>query len=268
MAENKADSKKLSSREYWDNVLQSASLPLQVNKKQYSPWLINSFFRDIIINENYRTLIEIGAGSSAWLPFLAKEYNLKVSGLDYSEPGCRICEENLKILGIDYDEIIWEDLFKWQSGKKYDITISLGVIEHFENPEDILKILSSHLNQNGLIITVVPNLMGISGRLTRMFLPDVYRIHKLISKDSLRDLHESCGYKTLKNDYAGFFYPLIIPWQVKTDGFLFKKDTARRRVTLKIIELINALITKTLLTFRVNVSSLYFSPFIIYAGKI
>jgi 2-polyprenyl-3-methyl-5-hydroxy-6-metoxy-1,4-benzoquinol methylase len=263
-----ADFEKLSSREYWDNVLKSATLPLQVNKKQYSPWLINSFFKEFIVNEGYRTLIEVGAGSSAWLPFLAKEYNLMVSGLDYSEPGCRICEENLKILGIDYDEIICEDVFKWQSGKKYDIIISLGVIEHFENPGEILNIISHHLNENGLIITVVPNLLGISGRLTRIFLPEVHLIHKIISKNLLRELHESCGYATLKNDYTGIFYPMIIPWSVKTDGFFLKKGTVRRRITLKILELINAAVTKTLRTFRVNVSSYYFSPFVIYAGKI
>jgi 2-polyprenyl-3-methyl-5-hydroxy-6-metoxy-1,4-benzoquinol methylase len=263
-----ADSEKLSSKEYWDNVLKSATLPLQVNKKQYSPWLINSFFREFIVRENYRTLIEVGAGSSAWLPFLAKEYNLRVSGLDYSEPGCRICEENLKILGIDYDEIICQDLFKWHSGNKYDIIISLGVIEHFENPGEILKIFSHHLNENGLIITVVPNLLGISGRLTRIFLPEVHQIHKIISKFLLRELHETSGYETLKNDYTGFFYPMIIPWSVKTDGFFLKKDSTRRKITLKILELINAVVTKALRTFRVSISSRYFSPFVIYAGKI
>ncbi len=262
------DVEKLSSKEYWDDVLKSVRLPLQVNKKQYSPWLINSFLSDFIIRKGYRTLLEVGAGSSAWLPFLAREYDLLVSGLDYSEAGCRICEENLKILGINYDEIICEDVFNWEPGKKYDIIISLGVIEHFENPGDILKIIRDHLNDNGLIMTVVPNLLGISGRLTRIFLPDVYRIHKIISKNLLRELHETSGYLTLKTDYTGFFYPMIIPWSVKTDGFLFKKGSSMRRITLKLLELKNALVTKILRAFKVKVSSQYFSPFIIYVGKI
>jgi 2-polyprenyl-3-methyl-5-hydroxy-6-metoxy-1,4-benzoquinol methylase len=268
MTQNMADTDKLSSMDYWDDVLKRATLPRLVNKKQYSPWLINSFFSGFIVKEKYRTLIEIGAGSSAWLPFLAREYNLKVSGLDYSEPGCRICEENLKLLGIDYDEIICEDIFKWRSETKYDIIISLGVIEHFENPGEILKIISGHLNENGLIITVVPNTSGLGGSLTRSFLPEVSEIHKVITKNLLMKLHEDNGFTTLKNDYTGFFYPMLIPWSVKTDGVLFKKNSVRRKITMNIINLINTLVTKTLRAFRVNTSSRYFSPFVIYVGKI
>jgi len=262
------DNEKLSSKEYWDEILKEANLPLRVNKKQYSPWLINSFFKDFISEDKYKTLLEVGSGSSAWLPFLAEEYNLRVSGLDYSEIGCKICEENLKMQRIIFDEIICEDVFKWDSGKRYDIIISLGVIEHFENPGDILKIISRHLNDNGLIITIVPNLSGISGKLTRIFLPEVYRIHKIISKSYLKELHETAGFECLKNDYTGFFYPMIIPWSVKTNGIFFKKGSFIRKVILKILELKNAVITKILRAAEVRFSSQYFSPFVIYTGKI
>jgi 2-polyprenyl-3-methyl-5-hydroxy-6-metoxy-1,4-benzoquinol methylase len=259
---------KLSSREYWDDILKEVNLPIRVNKKQYSPWLINSFIRDFISAEKYKTLIEVGSGSSSWLPFLAEEYGLNVSGLDYSEIGCRICEENLKILGINFEEIICQDIFKWDSSKKYDIIISFGVIEHFENPGEILKIMHQHLNEGGLIVTIVPNLLGISGKLTKIFLPEVYNIHKIISKGYLEELHETSGYICLKNDYTGFFYPMIIPWGVKTTGILFKKGTTRRKITLKLLELTNAVITKILRAAKVRLSSQYFSPAVIYVGTI
>ena len=262
------DNKKLSSKEYWDDVLKEANLPLEVNKKQYSPWLINSFFKDFIVEDKVKTLLEVGSGSSAWLPFLAEEYNLRVSGLDYSEIGCKICEENLKMLGINFDEIICEDVFKWDSGKRYDIIISFGVIEHFENPEDILKIICRHLNEDGLIITIVPNLLGISGKLIKTFLPDVYVIHKIISKNHLKELHEKAGYECLKNDYTGFFYPLVIPWSVKTNGLFFKKGSLMRKVALKMLELTNAVCTKILRAAKIRFSSQYFSPFVIFVGKI
>lgn len=263
-----ADNENLSSKEYWDAVLKEANLPLRVNKKQYSPWLINSFFKDFISEDRFKTLLEIGSGSSAWLPFLADEYNLRVSGLDYSEIGCKICEENLRMQGINFDEIICEDVFKWDSGTRYDIIISFGVIEHFENPGHILKIIRQHLNENGLIITIVPNLLGISGKLTKIFLPDVYKIHKKISENYLKELHQAAGYECLKNDYTGFFYPMIIPWSVKTTGFFFKKGSSRRKVILKLLELANAVITKILLATKIHFSSRYLSPFVIYVGKI
>ena len=140
-------------------------------------------------------------------------------------------------------------------------------MEHFENPEDILRIIKNHINPGGIIITVIPNLIGLSGRLTKMFIPDVYFIHKRISRDDLKEMHDITGFKCLKNDYTGLFYPMIIPWSVKGDGFLFKKGTSRRRIVMKIIELKNAMITKILRSFQVRMSSRFFSPFIIYVGK-
>mgnify|MGYP003756382335 CR=1 FL=1 len=258
---------KLSSMEYWDNILSKAKIPFEVNLKQYSVWLIDSFFREFIRKENYKTLLEVGAGSSAWLPYLAKEYNLTVSGIDYSEPGCKICEENLKILGINYDEVICKDIFQWQGGKKYDIIISLGFIEHFNNPDEVVQIIRKHLNQRGLIITVIPNLLGIGSIITKYFLPEVYKIHKKISIDKLKNVHEKAGLTTLKNNYAGFFYPMIIPWQVKQNGIFFTKESSRK-IVFKIIELTNALITKILRTFKIRSGSKFFSPFIIYVGKV
>jgi len=259
--------RKLSEKGYWDNILSAARLPLKVKKTQYSPWLINSFFSDQVKAGNYSTLLEAGAGSSAWLPFLAEEYGLTVSGLDYSEPGCVICEENLKIQNIGYDEVLCTDIFKWQGDKKYDIIISLGLVEHFENPAGILEIAREHLNRGGLIITVIPNLMGLSGWLTRIFLPDVYDIHMKLTREDLLEMHEKTGFRCIRTDYTGFFYPMIIPWSVKETGFLFRPGTRLRKITMKILELTNAVITKLLIGLKVKMSSRLFSPVIICIAK-
>lgn len=258
---------KLSEKSYWDAILSAAKLPLRVKMKQYSPWLINTFFSETLKTTNYRTLLEAGAGSSAWLPFLASEYGLRVSGLDYSEEGCRICEENLKMQGINYDEVICTDIFKWTGTKKYDIIISLGLIEHFDNPVEILQIFGQHLQKGGTVITVVPNLIGFSGWLTKVFIPDVYKIHKRISKEDLRTMHQNSGFKILRNDYTGFFYPMIIPWNVKDKGLFFRNKTFLRRITLKLLELSNAFLTKILRGLKVRPSSRIFSPFIICVGQ-
>ena len=119
---------KLSNIEYWDSVLKNARLPLLVKTKHYSTWLLNNFFAKSIEAGNYKTLMEVGAGSSAWLPFLAKEYNLVVSCLDYSEVGCRLCEENLNIQKIEFQDILNKDLLDWNDHRKYDVLVSFGVI--------------------------------------------------------------------------------------------------------------------------------------------
>lgn len=261
------NNEKLSSKEYWDEVLKKTKLPVMVSDKQYTAWIQNIFFEEILKQKQYKTLIEVGSGSSAWLPYLAKKYNLKVSGLDYSETGCRICEENLKLLGADYDEVVCEDIFAWESEKKYDVIISFGVIEHFDDPVKIIEIFARHLNPEGVMITVIPNLPGLAGKLTKWLLPEVYSYHKIITDKQLESYHKDNGLDTWKCKYTGMFYPMIIPWTSKTDGWLFKSGTYQRKTVLYVISVFNFVFTKVLLMFKIRLSSQLWSPFVIYAGK-
>jgi 2-polyprenyl-3-methyl-5-hydroxy-6-metoxy-1,4-benzoquinol methylase len=258
---------KLSNKNYWDQVLKDAKLPLCVSEKQYSTWLIIHFIDSIIKNLNPKTLMEVGAGSSAWLPFFGSKYNLLVAGLDYSEVGCKICEENLKLQSIPYSSIICDDLFNWNSDDKYDVVISNGVIEHFDNPGEVIKKCYSHIHDNGIIISVIPNLTGLYGKLTKKYLEDVYNMHKIITKEELTNYHEECGLKTLKVNYTGIIYPLVIPWNSKVTGYFFKSGTTRKKATIFLINVFNLLFTKFLKICKTTIASPYYSPFIIYVGK-
>lgn len=257
---------KLSNIEYWDNVLKNAKLPLIVKTKHYSTWLLNNFFAESIEKGHYNTLIEVGAGSSAWLPFLAKNYDLIVSCLDYSEVGCRLCKENLNIQKIPYHDILHQDLLEWNDDRKYDILVSFGVIEHFDNPGAVVNICRQHVNQNGLIITVIPNLSGFPGWIGRKFVPGVYDMHKNISLGELISYHESNGFQSIKADYTGFFYPMLIPWASKKNGLLGFKFL--REPILKMMEILNLIVSRLLVFLKISGSFRYFSPFLVYVGKV
>jgi 2-polyprenyl-3-methyl-5-hydroxy-6-metoxy-1,4-benzoquinol methylase len=259
---------KLSSKEYWDEVLQNTKLPILVKNSEYGTWLQDVFFEEFISGGNYSTLMEVGAGSSGWLPYLAKKYHLHVSGLDYSEIGCEICKRNLEYQGISYEKVICEDVFNWGSDDTYDIIISFGVIEHFENPERILDICRRHLNKGGLVITVVPNLKGFPGRIVKNFLPEVYKMHQVIDLKQLNSVHQMAGFTEIKSNYTGLVYPLIFPWSSKKDGFFFRESSITRKLTLFFIDLLNLFTIKVLRFFRINPSSEALSPFVIYIGRI
>jgi len=259
---------KLSSKEYWNEVLQNTRLPILVKDTEYGTWLQDVFFGKILTDGNYSTLMEVGAGSSGWLPYLAKKYNLFVSGLDYSEVGCEICEKNLQYLEVQYDKIICRDIFNWESDDSYDIIISFGVIEHFDNPEVILRICKKHLSKGGLIITIIPNLNGLAGKIVKLFLPEVYKMHKVINLNQLNSLHQAAGFGKIRSDYTGLIYPLVFPWVSKKDGIFFKENTYIRKMTLYFINLSNVFITKILRLLKVNPSSEILSPFVIYVGSI
>src|SRR5689334_3068852 len=101
---------KLSTQLYWNEVLADAQLPRVNNPEVYRYKVTMDFIDEHLKNRGYKNLLEVGCGSSGWLPYFAKKYNLEVSGIDYSEIGCKLAEENLKMLDIKYEKIICKDI--------------------------------------------------------------------------------------------------------------------------------------------------------------
>ncbi len=258
---------KLSEKAYWDEVLVNQKLPRINSSRNYNYKVTMDFVEDIFESKSYKTLFEVGCGSSGWLPYFAKQYGLTVSGVDYSEVGCKIAEKNLQLLKIEYGEIICQDIFdpSWMGGRGYDVIFSYGVIEHFEKPEDIIKIFKSLTNSGGTIVTLVPNLNGLNGWLTRYFMKDVYKMHRVITREQLRSYHKSNDLVDYKTGYAGTFSLTVIPWTTANRGVL-KKGFFLRSFFLKVIFGVNLILTSV---FKIlpDVPSKSFSPYIITVAK-
>jgi 2-polyprenyl-3-methyl-5-hydroxy-6-metoxy-1,4-benzoquinol methylase len=262
------NSVKLSDKAYWDDVLADQKLPRINTPSNYNYKVTMDFIRDVFKNKNYKTLFEVGCGSSGWLPYFAKQYGLTVSGVDYSEIGCKIAEKNLQLLGINHGEIICQDIFdpNWAKDRGYDVIFSYGVIEHFENPKDIIKIFRSFTNPGGTIITLVPNLNGLNGWLTRYFMKEIYDMHRVITREQLKDCHRSNNLTDLKTNYAGTFSLTVIPWPTANKGIL-KQGFFLRAFFLKVIYAVNLLLT-SVFKYLPDLPSKYFSPYIISIAKI
>jgi len=256
----------LSTQSYWDEVLAAAELPRINTPRAYHHRITMEYIDKYLSSNKYSTLLEIGCGSSGWLPYFAKRYHLKVSGLDYSEVGCRLAEENLKMLSIDYGEIICNDLLapECTGGKKYDVIFSYGVIEHFEEPEKIIRIFNSLLNEGGIIITLVPNLNGFMGWISRYYVPAIFKIHKVISAVDLKRYHQVNGLKSLKTGYAGTFTLDVVPL-VKSERF--KRTNRWSKFRFGLLSKTNRLFTKLISTLRIDLPSRQFSPYIIAIAK-
>lgn len=263
MEELKTD-EKLSSQQYWDQVLEKAQLPRVNSPASYHYSVTMDYVDAAIRGKKYSTFFEVGCGSSGWLPYFAQKYGLTVSGIDYSEVGCRLAEENLRMLNIPHDEIICKDLFEKDctGGKTYDIVFSYGVIEHFDHPEDILRIFSTFLKPGGLMITLVPNLNGLMGSMSRRFVPDIYKIHKVMTQEQLRQYHEVNGLKMVKIGYAGTLTLAVMPL-VHSKHWLLRRDTALGRAGTSLFSFADKVSSKLFKALRINLPSKRFSPYII-----
>jgi 2-polyprenyl-3-methyl-5-hydroxy-6-metoxy-1,4-benzoquinol methylase len=267
--EQKKSNQKLSSKEYWDNVLENAQLPRINSSKSYNHSVTMNFIDNYLKEEKgLKTFLEIGAGSSGWLPYFARKYGYIVSGLDYSEIGCKICEENLKILKVEYDQVFCKDIFEnnCTEGKKYDVIFSYGVIEHFEKPEELIGIFKGLMNENGVIISLVPNYVGLKGILTKIFVNHVYHMHRKISRNQLRMMHEKNNLKNIKTSYVGSFGLGVIAW-TKSKTWLFKPDSFQSKLMYRIIQFIEYPIVSVFRLFNFEAPTSFFSPYVVTIAK-
>jgi 2-polyprenyl-3-methyl-5-hydroxy-6-metoxy-1,4-benzoquinol methylase len=77
--------------------------------------------------------------------------NLKSLGIDISPYAIQYCREHrLNAENKSMDELLAE-------GLRYDLIFMQHVLEHFEDPFRILSICNKLLNQNGLLLILVPN---------------------------------------------------------------------------------------------------------------
>ncbi len=152
-----------------------------------------------------KKVLEIGAGDSIWLPYLAKKFpSSRFVGVDYTESGCALLSHRAKSEGADV-EVVREDLFSEDSNlhDSFDIVCSFGVVEHFEDLGNVLSAKKRYLKHGGVMFTLIPNMAGVSGALTRRWNRTVYDKHNPHDLPSLLAGHEQAGLKVISGGYLG-----------------------------------------------------------------
>lgn len=160
-------------------------------------------------------VLEIGCAPGKVLSWVAKGLGADVSGVDYSPQGVDVTRWMLGEMGIDGD-IRQEDVFETSfAPDSFDVVYSNGVIEHFEDPRELVAIHVRLLRPGGTAIILIPNYGGIYGRLQRHFDPENLAIHNLaiMSEEALRELAPRSGSDRVTVYRAGLPSPWIVSWQ-------------------------------------------------------
>jgi len=117
-----------------------------------------------ISNQANQSILEIGTGSGFLTSFLEKEYsNITIYGLEYDN---RLVE--LTKSKVNSSIIIQGNAENFDLKRKFNLIVSLQVIEHLYNPVDMLKCVNEHLVEDGIFIFTTPNLGCISNKVMKM----------------------------------------------------------------------------------------------------
>jgi 2-polyprenyl-6-hydroxyphenyl methylase/3-demethylubiquinone-9 3-methyltransferase len=167
-------------------------------------------------------VLELGCGGSRWLPYLAVKRGCSVVGIDVEPYAADLARTNLEGAGAK-GEILCRDAFALHDNMdllgRFDVVYSMGLLEHFDDPVRLLKVVSKYLRHGGRIITTVPNLRGVNWILQRLGDLEILETHVIYTETSLAHTHEEAGFETIASGRLGFY-----------DGFMSAAGASTGRV--------------------------------------
>jgi len=201
------------SPEFWDRWWEKSSLPDPIDPhrpglKNYPFRRFHQYFERLFRggHTDFMEMIEVGCAQSVYLPYFAKQFGYKASGIDRSETGCKAARALLQREGIRGD-IYCADFFRApeQLLRRFDVVVSFGVVEHFEPTAEAVRAMASLLKPEGRMISSVPNLTGLLGKYQSLLDWNIYSVHVPLSRQSLASAHREAG---LEIERCEYFLPI------------------------------------------------------------
>jgi 2-polyprenyl-3-methyl-5-hydroxy-6-metoxy-1,4-benzoquinol methylase len=229
-------------KHYWDKTWGTYDMPKEVNPRDGGlPNHINRRFHEYFCqifsdaNTQGKTILEIGCARSVWLPYFSKEFGFNVTGIDYSEIGCQQAMQVLSKAEVK-GEIVCADFFSAPGSmlKAFDVVVSFGVLEHFQDTAACVAAFSKFLKPGGLLITNIPNLCGLNGLIQKQINRPVFDIHVPLDKQSLVRFHQMNGLRVISCDYFLFMNLGVLNFQNLKGSFIYT-GAVRLRSLINII---------------------------------
>jgi 2-polyprenyl-3-methyl-5-hydroxy-6-metoxy-1,4-benzoquinol methylase len=209
-------------------------------------------------------VFEVGCAPGGWLAYFAVNFGLQPYGIEYVEEAAQLTRDNLSLQGIEA-RIISDDFFTADLPfSHYDVVFSRGFIEHFTDTQAVINRLALLCRFGGMVVTTVPNFIGLNGFIRKRFAPDSYAAHVKMDAKTLCDTHEASGLNTYFCNYVGV-PTLILPWDARAG--LHKPTTTVVRTLDLGKRIVNRLWRELCSRTRWVPGSPLLSPTILYIGR-
>jgi SAM-dependent methyltransferase len=165
-------------------------------------------------------VLEVGCAPARWLLFYAERFGARVEGVEYSAKGAALSRKNLEQAKVD-GTIHQADFFTMDA-RPFDLVLSLGFIEHFDDLDAVFARHVQFVAPGGRLVIGVPNYRGLNHLIQWLAAPGHLRLHNLRAmKPSLyRRLAAHHGMEVEQVDYLGGADPVIIKLGRKGAGLL------------------------------------------------
>jgi SAM-dependent methyltransferase len=165
--------------------------------------------KQIIQEKSIQNLIEIGGFPGYYSVWAKKELNVQPTLLDFvvlPELVEKLKQANNCLGNVT---IVEKDLFTGENdlSNSFDLAISNGLIEHFEDTKEIIARHIDFLKPDGILFISLPNFKGLNGWFQKTFDPENYNKHYIPCMD-IAFLQNTCKELNLENidvKYTGGF---------------------------------------------------------------
>ncbi|TDQ09844.1 class I SAM-dependent methyltransferase [Pedobacter metabolipauper] len=195
----------LTDRQFWVNYWESKT-GLSVNIP--ANYLFHQQLAEIINGQHVKTAIELGGFPGYYAVFLKKYFKLDVTLLDYfvHQPvtNSLLSANHLKESDI---HIVETDLFNYTPETQFDLVLSCGLIEHFNDTADIINRHIAFVKPGGTLFITLPNFKALNGWFQRSFDRENYDKHNISCMDPelLASICKEAGLDVIQSRYFGHF---------------------------------------------------------------
>lgn len=155
--------------------------------------------------------IELGGFPGKFSIFLKKYMYAEPTLIDYFIDESAI-SDLLNHNGLNRGALstIRADIFHYEPGRKFDVVFSIGLVEHFEDLEDVLSHHHKFLKPGGYLLIVMPNFRGLNGLIQYFFDRSNLRQHnlKVMRPNQIELTFQNLGLGQIKSGY----YPSNSVW--------------------------------------------------------
>ena len=216
----KIHNKNLTDSLFWENFWKSTKLPCTIDyefsfDRCLSKTLLHRIgevykVEDCPQPEKRISILEVGAAPGKWLSIFSQDF-FTVSGIEYSKAGMIALQKNLEMLLIQPKDLIFGDFFAIEPQPIHDIVMSLGFIEHFDDPIMVVERHLKWLRPNGLLIIGVPNFTGVHGFFQKYLDVDILNAHNvsIMNKEWFENIQEKLKIQKHSLDFIGSFEPSL-----------------------------------------------------------
>ena len=169
-----------------------------------------SIFEEIVAATNWenKDVLDIGCGEGELSAMISFAGAKRVHAIDYSNKAIELSKNRINLESVFFECMEGKDVTE-----KYDIIVMAGVLEHIDDPFDMLKnLMKNNLNKGGMLVTASPSFVNPRGYVwmtlqillnVPMSLSDIH----FFLPDDFKEFGEKNGYNiensTISHDWGG-----------------------------------------------------------------